>query len=190
VRTARSAAATPVAAETAHRVLRALGVRDGETLLVHGAAGSVGELTVQLALAAGARVIGTASAAHQDRVRALGATPTAYGAGWPGRVRDLVPGGVDAVFDASGAGVLEDSIALRGGTERVVTIADAAAFDLGVEFSSTAHRDADELATDLVALAHGGLRVTVARVFPLGEAAAAHALVQDGHPGGKVVLVP
>ncbi|WP_166844370.1 NADP-dependent oxidoreductase [Isoptericola sp. BMS4] len=184
------AAATPVAAETAHRVLRLLGVRDGETVLVHGAAGSVGELAVRLAVHAGARVVGTASPRHQDRVRALGAAATTYGPGWAERVRALAPDGVDAVLDAAGAGVLPDSIALRGGTDRVVTIADPAASDLGVEFSSSSRRDPVELAADLAAVARDDLTVTVARVLPLGEAAEAHRLVETGHPGGKVVLTP
>lgn len=184
------AASVPVAAETAHRVLRLLGVRDGETVLVHGAAGSVGELAVRLAVRAGARVVGTASPRHQDRVRALGAAATTYGPGWAERVRALTPGGVDAVLDAAGAGVLPDSIALRGGTDRVVTIADPAAFDLGVEFSSSSRRDPGELAADLAAVARDDLTVTVARVLPLGEAAEAHRLVETGTPGGKVVLTP
>jgi len=180
----------PVAAEAAQRVLRRLGVAAGDTLLVHGASGSVGELATQLAVRRGARVIGTASARNQDRVAALGATPTTYGAGLVERVRALAPDGVDAVLDTTGAGVLPDSIALRGGTDRIVTIADDDADELGVEFSSRSERDAGELAEAVAAMARGDLTTTVAAVLPLADAPRAHALVETGHPGGKVVLVP
>ncbi|MFI2104613.1 NADP-dependent oxidoreductase [Isoptericola sp. NPDC019693] len=180
----------PVAAETATRVLRLLEVRAGETLLVHGASGSVGALATQLAVRRGARVIGTASARNQDRVAALGATPTTYGAGLVERVRALAPGGVDAVLDTTGAGVLPDSIALRGGTDRIVTIADDAAAELGVEASWRSERDAGDLAEVVAALARGDLTTTVGAVLPLADAARAHALVESGHAGGKVVLVP
>ena len=187
---ATDAVTLPVAAEAAERVLRRLDVRPGETLLVHGASGSVGELATQLAVRRGARVIGTASSASQGRVAALGATPTTYGDGLVARVQALAPAGVDAVLDTTGAGVLPDSIMLRGGTDRIVTIADDAAAGLGVEFSSRSERDAGELADAVAALARGDLVTTVAEVLPLADAPRAHALVESGHPGGKVVLVP
>ncbi|MFF2452274.1 NADP-dependent oxidoreductase [Isoptericola sp. NPDC058082] len=187
---ATDAVTLPVAAETATRVLRLLDVRPGETLLVHGASGSVGELAVQLAVRRGARVIGTASPRNQERVAALGATPTTYGAGLVERVRALAPDGVDAVLDTTGAGVLPDSITLRGGTERIVTIADDAAADLGVEASWRSERDAGELAEAVDALARGDLVTTVGAVLPLADAPRAHALVESGQAGGKVVLVP
>lgn len=187
---ATAAVTLPVAAETATRALRHLALRPGETLLVHGASGSVGELAVQLAVRRGVRVVGTASRANQERVAALGAMPTPYGDGLVERVRALAPDGVDAVLDAAGAGVLPASIELCGGTDRVLTIADPAAGDLGVKFSSRSERDADELAEAVAALARGELTTTVAAVLPLAEAPRAHALVGSGHPGGKVVLVP
>lgn len=187
---ATDAVTLPVAAEAATRVLRLLDVRAGETLLVHGASGSVGALATQLAVRRGARVVGTASARNQDRVAALGATPTTYGAGLVERVRALAPDGVDAVLDTTGAGVLPDSIALRGGTDRIVTIADDAAADLGVVASYRSERDAGALAEVVDALARGDLTTTVGAVLPLADAARAHALVESGHAGGKVVLVP
>ncbi|MDJ0384785.1 medium chain dehydrogenase/reductase family protein [Streptomyces sp. G-G2] len=83
-----------------HRKAR---VRPGQTVLVHGANGGVGSILVQLALAAGARVIGTASTRHHEALRALGVTPIDYRSGdVPTRVRALAPGGVDAVFDHVG----------------------------------------------------------------------------------------
>jgi NADPH:quinone reductase-like Zn-dependent oxidoreductase len=183
------AAALPVAAETALRVLRLLEVTQGDTLLIHGAAGGVGTVAVQLAVARGATVIGTASEANHDHLRELGATPVLYGEGLVDRVRAAAPDGVDAVFDAAGRGALPDSIGLRGGTSRIVTIADPAAFGLGIPFSGEAARDAGDLAEVARQAADGSLRVTVAETYSLEEAPAAHEAVATGHGRGKVVLL-
>ncbi|WP_423464533.1 NADP-dependent oxidoreductase [Promicromonospora sp. MS192] len=183
------ASALPVVGETARRALRILGVRSGETLLVHGASGGVGGLATQLAVAAGVRVVGTASAANQERVAAYGATPTTYGPGLVDRVRALVPV-VDAVLDTSGAGVLPDSIELRGGTDRVLTLTDPAAHALGVEFSERSEPSSADLAELVGLVSRGQVSVPVAAVLPLAEAARAQELVDGGHAGGKVVLVP
>src|SRR5689334_9460658 len=118
------AAALPAAVETAVRALDQLGVAAGETLLISGASGSVGSAAVQLAVARGTRVIGTASPANHDHLRTLGAQPVAYGEGLVERVRALAPDGVDRALDVAGSGVLPELIELAGGPERVVTIAD------------------------------------------------------------------
>ena len=77
------AAGLPVAVETAVRTLDLLGVGEGTTLLVNGAAGAVGSAAVQIAVDRGARVIGTASPGNHDYLRSLGAEPTTYDE-WPG----------------------------------------------------------------------------------------------------------
>ncbi len=182
------AAALPVASETAERVLNLLGVTEGETVLMHGAAGAVGTLAVQLAAARGARVIATAGPANQDYLAALGATPTVYGEGLVERVRALAPDGVDAVFDLAGKGALEDSIALRGGTERIVTIADFRARQLGITFSSGGQ---ERSAARLAALAEDaatGKVVTTVTAYPLDQAAKAQQVSDAGHGRGKLVL--
>ncbi|MEI7030546.1 NADP-dependent oxidoreductase [Streptomyces pratensis] len=186
------AAALPVAAGTASRVLDELAVAEGETLLLHGASGGVGSMAVQLAAARGATVIGTASPANHDYLRVLGAIPVAYGDGLVERVRELAPQGVDAVFDAAGRGALPGSVELRGGTtERIVTIADGDAAKLGVAFSSGGGGpSAERLAENARLAAAGELRVEVAQVFPLADAASAHALSEGGHVRGKLVLLP
>ncbi|MFC7259851.1 medium chain dehydrogenase/reductase family protein [Streptomyces lutosisoli] len=111
-----------------HRIAR---VRAGQTVLVHGANGGVGSTLVQLATHAGIRVIGTASPRHHDAVRALGATPVDYRApDLPARVRELAPGGADAVFDHVGGEGIVDSFGLlaRGGT--LVSYGSAATRDI------------------------------------------------------------
>ncbi|MFJ5774199.1 medium chain dehydrogenase/reductase family protein [Streptomyces sp. NPDC093094] len=95
---------------TAWRMLhRTARVRAGDTVVVHGANGGVGSVLVQLARAAGVTVIGTASARNQDAVAALGALPVDYRGDVPGRVRELAPRGVAAVFDHVGGKGITDS---------------------------------------------------------------------------------
>ncbi|MEV6423808.1 NADP-dependent oxidoreductase [Streptomyces sp. NPDC051662] len=191
------AAAIPVAGETAARVLDELALREGETLLLHGAAGAVGSMAAQLATARGAIVIGTASPANHEYVRSLGAIPVTYGDGLVERVRSVAPQGVDAVFDTAGKGALPDSIELRGGTtDRIVTIADPAAAELGVAFSSggsgssTPERKRAGLAENARLAAEGALRLRIAGTFPLAEAAQAQQTSEDGHANGKLVITP
>jgi NADPH:quinone reductase-like Zn-dependent oxidoreductase len=182
------AVALPVAGETAERVLNLLGVGAGETVLMHGAAGAVGTLAVQLATARGARVIATAGPSNQDYLTSLGATATLYGDGLVERVRALAPEGVHAVFDLAGKGALEDSITLRGGTERIVTIADFRAHQLGITFASGGQ---ERSAAHLAALAQdaaAGKVVTTVTAYPLAEAATAQQVSDAGHGRGKLVL--
>jgi len=183
------AASLAVAGETATRVLDALAVQRGETLLVHGGTGVVGRVAVQLARLRGAQVIATGSAANQALLASLGATPVVYGDGLVARVRALGKP-VDAVFDTAGKGALPDSIELRGGKTRIVTIADPAAQQLGIPFSagSTEMRNVAVLRTIAELAASGKVTVAVAEVLPLAEAARAHALIEKSHAPGKIVL--
>ncbi|MFI6006136.1 medium chain dehydrogenase/reductase family protein [Streptomyces sp. NPDC051366] len=110
-----------------HRKAR---VRAGQTVLVHGANGGVGSILVQLALAAGARVIGTASARHHDALRDLGVAPVDYRSGdVAARVRALAPGGVDAVFDHVGGEGIVDSWRLLAPGGTLVSYGSAATRD-------------------------------------------------------------
>ena len=185
-------AALPVAVETAVRTLDLLGVGGGQTIVINGASGSVGISAVQCARARGARVIGTASAANQERVREFGAEPTTYGDGLVARVRELAPDGVDGALDASGGGMLPALVALTGAPERVVTIADyAGAQETGVPFSGGPGTPRAWHALGDVAqlIGEGRFRLPVARTFPLAEIAEAHRISESGHPGGKLVLI-
>lgn len=185
--------------ETATRVLDRLAVEAGQTVLVQGAAGATGSVVVQFARARGATVIGTASERNHGFLRSLGVVATMYGPGLVERVAALAPAGVDAVVDCAG-GALPDLAAIAGDAGRVVTIADLDAAAHGVHLShgapageANAVPAADPLAvhglTAAVALADEGLlRVPVAAVFPLAEAAAAHALSEGRHAPGRIVL--
>lgn len=183
------AAALPVASDGADRALDILDVKAGETLLIHGASGALGTVAVQLAVARGARVIGTAGPANQEYVTSLGATALVYGDHLVERVRDLAPDGVDAVLDAAGKGALEDSITLRGTTDRIVTTADFRARELGVVFSEgPQRRSAARLAELAQQAADGTLVITVGATHPLSDAARAQQASDAGHSRGKLVL--
>ncbi|MEU9098920.1 NADP-dependent oxidoreductase [Streptomyces sp. NPDC048361] len=186
------AVALPIAGETSERVLNLLELGSGETLLVHGAAGVTGSVGVQLAVARGATVIGTAAPDNHAFLRELGAIPVAYGPGLVERVRKVAPQGIDAVYDAAGKGALPDSVALRGGTaSRIVTIADTGAAEFGVVFSGEIARDPRPVFTGHARLAAAGrLRVRHAETFPLADAAKALELSEGGHVKGKLVLKP
>lgn len=170
-------------------MLDLLGLASGETLLIHGASGALGTIAVQLAVARGARVIGTAGPANQEYVTSLGATALVYGDNLVQRVRELAPDGVDAVFDAAGKGALENSITLRGGTDRIVTTADFRARELGVVFAEgPQRRSAARLAELARQAADGTLVTTISATHPLAEAAKAQQASDGGHNRGKIVL--
>ncbi|MEV6100554.1 medium chain dehydrogenase/reductase family protein [Nocardia sp. NPDC051981] len=109
-----------------HRKAKA---RAGQTILVHGANGGVGSTLVQLARAAGIRVIGTASARNADAVAALGALPVNYRGDVAAQVRALAPNGVDAVFDHVGGPGIADSFALLAPGGTLVSYGSAATRD-------------------------------------------------------------
>ncbi|CAM5728858.1 NADPH:quinone reductase-like Zn-dependent oxidoreductase OS=Streptomyces violarus OX=67380 GN=FHS41_000731 PE=3 SV=1 [Streptomyces violarus] len=94
---------------------------------------------------------------------------------------------MDAVFDLAGKGALEDSIALRGGTERIVTIADFRAHQLGITFANGQERSAARLAA-LAQDAATGKIVTTVTAYPLDQAATAQQVSDAGHVRGKLVL--
>ena len=186
------AAALPAAIETATRALDQLGVASGSTVLINGASGSVGGAAVQLAVARGARVIGTASPANHDYLRSLGAEPVAYGEGLADRVRVLAPGCVDLALDVAGSGVLPELIELAGGAGHVVTIADfAGAKEYGVRFSSGDAGRAIHVLGEIGGLIESGrFTLPAIQTFPLADVAQAHRVSETGHVRGKLVLLP
>jgi NADPH:quinone reductase-like Zn-dependent oxidoreductase len=182
------AAAAGLVSTTAITGLDALGDIAGKTVLIEGAAGGVGSAAVEIAIARGAAVIGTASAAGHDFLRALGATPVTYGEGLAERVALAAPAGVDAALDVAGAGSLADLIAIVGDAAQVVTVADYNAAASGVVMVQGAANAAANLAIAADLGAAGTYTPRIHATYPLERAAQAHAHVQDGHPQGKVVI--
>jgi NADPH:quinone reductase len=187
-----------LAGATAAHALAATGVEAGETVLVHGAAGGVGLMVVQLAVARQARVIATASERNHDYLRQLGAEPTTYGEGLAERVWELAPDGLDAAIDCVGTDEAVDvSLELIADHDRIATIAAyQRAGDAGIQLLGNGPgadpgseiRDAARM--ELVRLVEQGKLQLRARAFALEDAAAAHREGQTGHVTGKLVLVP
>lgn len=184
---------------TAVHCVTAAMLNEGDTLVIHGAAGGVGLMAIQLAVQAGARVLATASPPRHAYLRELGAEPLAYGVGLFDRIRAAAPDGVDAAIDTVGTDeAIDVSIALVRDWKRIVTIAaarrglaegitvlgGAPGADPGTEIRAAARME-------LVRLAEAGrLKVLVAATYPLADAAEAHRTLIQGHTHGKIVLVP
>jgi NADPH:quinone reductase-like Zn-dependent oxidoreductase len=183
------AGALPSSVEAAVGVLRQLGVAEGETLLILGAGGSVGMIATQLAVRQGIRVIGAVGARDDALTRELGATPVRYGSELLANVGEVTDR-VDATLDAAGKGGLADAIALTGGSDRVITLADPRAAELGVRFSvGTPDRAPDAVGIGMQLLASGELRMRSQQSLPMSQAAEAHRLLENGHAREKFVLV-
>jgi NADPH:quinone reductase-like Zn-dependent oxidoreductase len=186
--TFEQAAGIPLAGLTAYQALvGALRVGEGDTVLVHAAAGGVGSMAVQLARHLGARVIGTAGEHNHDYLRTLGAEPTVYGEGLAKRVRALAPDGVQAAFDLVGGDALSTSAEVLAPGGRLASIADPAVLGLGGGYVFV-RPDPDDL-QDLTDLAErGALGVQVSATFPLERTAEAQQLSAEGHTRGKIVI--
>ncbi len=190
------AAAIPLAGSTALQLLDRLGLRAGDSLLVHGAAGGVGSLLVQLARMAGIRVAGSASGARHELLLGLGVDVVLD------REEDDVVavatrrlgGQVDAVADLVGQGLLARSLPAVKDGGRVASIVELTGdFEEAVDRNITLHgvlvRPSWETLGRLAAAVDGGsLRPVVDGVVELDTIAAAHRRVESGHGQGKVVL--
>lgn len=179
-------AGLPLAGLTAYQVLNRLGLTSGETVLIHGGAGGVGSLGIQIAVALGAKVIATASEKNHEFLRSLGAEPLAYGEGLADRVRALRPGGVEVVADFAG-GNLDATLAVLAEGGRHASIADSEVEEHGGTWMwvSPVGVDLQELA-ELVD--QRNIRVEVAKVLPLAQSADAFRLNMEGHTRGKIVV--
>jgi NADPH:quinone reductase-like Zn-dependent oxidoreductase len=183
------AASLPVAGETALRGVRRLDIQPGDVLLIQGGSGVVGSIAVQLAIARGATVIATTGDSNAHYVASLGATPVRYGEGLAQRVHQI-SSRVDAALDAAGLGGLADLVTLRGGTDRIVSLADPAAFDMGVPFDpgGPEGHNTDVLTVLADMAVAGALQIRHSRSYPLTEAAQAQQFSATGHAGGKITL--
>ncbi|WP_329212725.1 NADP-dependent oxidoreductase [Streptomyces sp. NBC_00683] len=182
------AAGLPLCGLTAYQVLhRTLKVQDGETVLVHAAAGGVGSFAVQLARHAGCRVIGTAGPHNHEYVRQLGAEPVEYGEGLADRLRALAPEGIDAAFDTVGGEALRVSAETLAPDGRLASIADAEVFSYGGRYAFV-RPDAQDLAQIAELAEQGIITVHVDQVFTLEQAADAYRLNEQGRTRGKIVV--
>jgi NADPH:quinone reductase-like Zn-dependent oxidoreductase len=182
------AAAAGVAGETSVRALNLLGVTHGTTVVIDGAAGGVGAVAVQVAVARGATVIATASERNHEYLAALGAAPVQYGDGVTDRIRQVAPGGVDAVLDVVGKTPMENLVSLVDDPQQVVSIANFSAPEHGARVTGGGGDPTAALREIADLLANGRLKIEVA-AYPMNEATEAHRLQEQGHVRGKLVLV-
>lgn len=186
-----------LAGATAAELLELSGARSGDTVLFHAASGAVGVSFLQQAAVRGVRVVGTAGERNADVVRRYGGIPITYGPGLVDRAKDAAAG---ASFVASLDGVgtdeaIEASLALVEDRTRIITIVRRDLESEGIVAiggmlpASAAFRDA--VRGELVDLARRGLlEVPVARTFPFADAVQAARFLMEGHPGGKLALLP
>lgn len=172
-----------------------LRVRPRETVLIFGASGAVGTLAVQFAKRRRARVLATVRGRHATAlVRRLGADAVidTRSSDAPERLRELAPDGIDAALALAGGDALERCLSFVRAGGRV-------AYPNGVEPEPRRRRRVRLRTYDAVAnprefarleraVAEAGLRVPIAAVYPLAQAANAHARLERGHVLGRIVL--
>ena len=180
-----------VAGATAYAAVRAVGLTEGDTVVVSGAAGGVGSLAVQLARRAGATVIGLASGAHHQWLAGHGVIPVTYGDGVADRIRQAA-GKVDAFIDTFGAEYVEVALGLGVEPSRIDTIANfEAVARFGVKAEGNAAGASASVLAELAGLiAAGELEVPIAATFPLDRVQDAYRRLAEGHILGKIVLLP
>ncbi|KZE41731.1 quinone oxidoreductase family protein [Microbacterium sp. T32] len=190
-----------LAGTTAAEMIQVTRATEGETVLLHAASGAVGVSLLQQAWVLGIRVIGTVgpdSAESAERVRRFGGIPVAYGEGLQERVVEAAAGEpIAAAWDAVGTDeAIDVSLALVAERDRIVTIvapqraeSDGFLWVAGARPESARFRDIARPRI-LELAASGDLEVPVARTFPLADAKEAVQFVMQGHPGGKVALLP
>lgn len=188
-----AAGALFVAGTTAYATVRAVDVREGDTVVVSGAAGGVGTLAVQLARLRGARVIGLASEPHGAWLEAHGVAPVDYHDAVAGRIREAAGGRADAFVDAFGGDYVRLAVEDLGvAPERVDTIANFAARErYGVKTEGSAAVAGARVLSELAQLlADGRLELPVARVYALERVRDAYRELELRHTLGKIVLQP
>lgn len=186
------AATLPLNALTAAQALDLVGLASGQSLLVTGAAGGVGDYAVRLGARRGLRVIAVAGAGDEVAVREAGADEFLVRSSDPaGGVRALLPEGVDGTIDAAQLGAPALAAVRDGGSFVAVTDPATPAPERGIAVQTVhVHHDGALLAELVGGVEAGWLRLRVAATLPLDEAADAHRRLAKGGLRGRIVLVP
>jgi NADPH2:quinone reductase len=193
-----AAAAVPLAGGTAWEgIMRRLQLRLGETVLIHGGAGGVGSFAVQLAKAAGALVLASASTANLQTLRNLGVdNPVDYQKEDPIETAlQLTDGrGVDAVFDTVGKDLVSRSLrAIRPFGRIACSLPPGGDLTPLNGKNVTLHgitltRERQRLEELRAVIEQGKVRPLIDAVLPLEDVAKAHQRLDSGHGRGKIVL--
>jgi NADPH:quinone reductase-like Zn-dependent oxidoreductase len=183
-----------IAGTTAYASVQAVEVGEGDVVVVSGAAGGVGSLTVQLARLRGATVIGLASEANHGWLTEHGVIAIDYGqAGLADAIRAAAgSGAVDAFLDNFGGGYIELALGLNVSPQRINTIIDhGAARKHGAQAVGGSVASTPAVLAELAGLmAAGRLEVPVAAVYRLDQVGDAYRELEQRHTRGKIVLVP
>jgi NADPH2:quinone reductase len=182
------AATLSVAAATAYDGVTQLELVTGQSLLINGIGGGVGVAAAQIARDANINVVGTASEDKRALVESLGATLVPYGDGVADRVRQLLPDGVDAIFDLAGGDGLRAVAGLLSNRDKLITAGDPGTADQLGGHMIVRDRTSRVLENVARLVAEGKLDPHIEDVRPLDEAADAIAAVEIGHARGKVVI--
>lgn len=185
-----------IAGLTAQAAIRAAHVGPGDTVLVHGGTGGVGQLILPLLVRAGAgRIWATGRAENAVRIAELGATPIPYDdADWRSVIHEATGGrGVDVIVDTHYHGTFLPSLDALAPGGRIVSLPSLSdltpARERGIEAHIPAIRpDRESLSALAAELADGTLSVEVSEVVPLAEIARAHEQLETGHTRGKLIL--
>ena len=184
-----AAATLPLNALTAWQALDLLALEPGSAVVVTGAAGGVGDYAVALAAQRGLRVIGVARPDDEADVRANGATDFVTGPDFGGAVRALLPDGADGLLDAAQVEAPALAAVRDGGSFVAVSDASEPPAERGISVATVhIHHDAEQLAALVRLVEDGVLRLRVAGVFPLDDAAMAHEAAGQEGLRGRVVL--
>ncbi len=180
-------------ATTASAAVGAVDLGPQDVVVVAGAAGGVGGLAAQLARHRGASVVGVAGERSHPWLRSRGIIPVTYGDGLEERLRQLAPAGarLGALVDTVGGGYVELGIRLGIDPGRINTIVDfdAAASNGAMSVGGQA-AGSSEVAEVARLLAAGELELPIAATFALEQVQEAYTLLEQGHPAGKIVLIP
>jgi NADPH:quinone reductase-like Zn-dependent oxidoreductase len=187
-----AAGALYVVGLTAFAAVEAVDPQAGETVAVSAAAGGVGTIVVQLLALRDVRILGIASPANADWLRAHGAIPISYGDGLAERLTAAAPDGIDAFIDLFGPEYVQLAVDLGIPRDRINTIA---AFQLAAELgtknvggAAVSNRETLTEVANLVA--SGKVEIPIAATYPLDQVRDAFAVVEQRHTRGKIVLIP
>ncbi len=177
---------------TAYAAVRAVDAKEGDAIAVSAAAGGVGTVVVQLLALRGSRVLGIASEANADWLRAHAAIPVPYGDGLAERLRDAASGKINGFIDLFGPEYLDLAVSLGVPRDRIETIASfQRAQELGVKAEGSGTASTPDVLAEMAHLvASGAIEIPIAATYPLDRVADAYAELEQRHTRGKIVLIP
>lgn len=181
------AGALAVVGRTGWAIVAALSIGRGDTVFVSAAAGGVGVVAAQLAVRAGAIVVGTAGEDNHEFLRGLGVIPVAYGEGMLGRLRDAAPQGYTAALDNNGPDSIDAALELGIPLHRINTI--AARGHRGAQGAGSVDASLEDFAEIARLVAEDEVLLPIDSIYPIERVREAYERLEAGHLRGKIVLV-